>query len=58
MIQMLIAFLIAFFLCYFGIEGYRKLTGKEKFALTKLAGYSILCALLALAILSTIVILF
>ncbi len=58
MIKILIAFLLAFAICYFGIDGYRKLTGKEKWALTKLAGYSILCATLALIILSTFVILF
>lgn len=58
MIRLYLAFFIAFALCYFGIDAYRKLTGKEKWALTKLTGYSILCASLAIIILSGIVILF
>ena len=58
MIKILIAFLLAFAICYFGIDAYRKLTGKEKWALTKLAGYSIICAVLAIGILSAFVILF
>jgi hypothetical protein len=58
MIRMYIAFFIAFAICYFGIDAYRKLTGKDKWALTKLLGYSILCSVLAVSILSAIVILF
>ena len=58
MIRMYIAFIIAFAICYFGIDAYRKLTGKEKWALTKLLAYSILCTVLAIGILSAIVILF
>lgn len=58
MIRLYLAFFIAFAICYFGIDGYRKLTGKEKWALTKLLGYSIICSVLAMGILSAIVILF
>lgn len=58
MIKILLAFILAFAVCYFGIDGYRKLTGKEKWALTKLIGYSIICATLAICFLVAIVILF
>ncbi len=58
MIKIILAFLVAFGICYFGIKGYRDLTGKDKWALTKLMGYSILCAVIAIAILISIVIVF
>lgn len=58
MIRMYIAFFIAFAICYFGIDNYRKLTGKEKWALTKLLAYSIICSVLAMSILTAIVVLF
>ncbi len=58
MIKIILAFLVAFGICYFGIKGYRDLTGKDKWALTKLIGYSILCAVIAIAILISIVIVF
>lgn len=58
MIKIFIMFAIVFAICYFGIDSYRKLTGKEKLTLTKLVGYSILCNVLAIGILSAIVILF
>ncbi len=57
MIRMLLAFGIAFAICYFGIAGFRNLTGKDKWALTKLLGYSIMCALLAVSLLVMIVVL-
>lgn len=58
MIRMLLAFGIAFAICWFGIAGFRNLTGKDKWALTKLFGYSIICASLAVIILTLIVVLF
>jgi hypothetical protein len=58
MIKIILAFLFVFFMCYFGIQGYRDLSGKDKWALTKLIGYSILCALTAIVLLILIVILF
>jgi hypothetical protein len=58
MIKIILAFLIAFGICYFGIKGYRDLTGKDKWALTKLVGYSIFCSVLAIAVLIAIVIIF
>jgi|APGre2960657373_1045057.scaffolds.fasta_scaffold315146_2 hypothetical protein len=58
MIKIILAFLVAFGICYFGIKGYRDLSGKDKWALTKLLGYSILCALTAIVLLMLVVILF
>ena len=58
MIKIILAFLFVFFVFYFGIQGYRDLSGKDKWALTKLIGYSILCALTAIVSLIIIVVLF
>jgi hypothetical protein len=58
MIKIILAFLVVFGVCYFGIKGYRDLSGKDKWALTKLLGYSILVASLTLVIMTVIVILF
>lgn len=58
MIRMILAFGIAFAICYFGIAGFRNLTGKDQWALTKLLGYSIICASLAMLLLTLIVVLF
>jgi hypothetical protein len=58
MIKIILAFLFVFSICYFGIKGYRDLSGKDKWSLTKLLGYSILCALTAIVLLMLIVILF
>jgi len=58
MIKIILAFLFAFGICYIGIKGYRDLSGKEKWALTKLLGYSILCALTAIVLLILVVVLF
>ena len=58
MIKIILAFLVAFGICYFGIKGYRDLSGKDKWALTKLLTYSILCAVTAIVLLMLVVILF
>jgi hypothetical protein len=58
MIKIVLAFLIVFGICFFGIKGYRDLSGKDKWALTKLLGYSIICASTAIVLLTTIVVLF
>jgi hypothetical protein len=58
MIRVFLAFLILTAIFWFGIAAFRKTTGKEKWQLTKIAAYSILCSVLALAVLITIVILF
>ena len=58
MIRVFLAFLILTALFWFGIAAVRKTTGREKWRLTKIAVYSILCSVLALAVLISIVILF
>jgi hypothetical protein len=58
MIKIILAFLIAFGLCFLGIKGYRDLSGKDQWALIKLLGYSIICASTAIVLLTVIVILF
>ena len=59
MIKIFIVFAIVFTICYFGIDAYRKLTGKKKkLALTKSIAYSILCSVLAVSVLAAIVVLF
>ena len=58
MIKIILAFLVVFGLCYIGISGYRDLSGRDKFALTKLLGYSILCSSIAISLLILIVVLF
>jgi hypothetical protein len=58
MIKIFIVFAIVFTICYFGIDAYRKLTGKEKLSLTKVAGYSILCSVVSVSVLAAIVVLF
>jgi hypothetical protein len=58
MIRVFLAFFVLVAVFWFGIAAFRKTTGKEKWQLTKIAAYSILCSVLALAILISTVILF
>jgi hypothetical protein len=58
MIKMLLAFLVVFFAFYFGISAFRRLTGKEKLAYTKLYLYSLSIAVLAIGLLTLFVVLF
>jgi len=58
MIKGFALFTALFFFFAFGIQIARSLTKSEKWALTKLAGYSIMCALLAIAAITLIVIIF
>ena len=58
MIKILFAFIIAFSICFFGIKGYRELSNKDKWALTKLIAYSAFCAIITIVFLTSIVILF
>jgi len=58
MIRMYLSFLILTALFWFGIAAFRQTTGKEKWRLTKIAVYSILCSALAVIVLTSIVILF
>jgi hypothetical protein len=58
MAQIILAFLVVFGLFFFGINSIREMTGKEMWSLTKLLTYSVVCAILALATLISIVVIF
>ena len=58
MIRLWLAFVIFALLIHFGITAWRKLEGKEQWALTKSIVYSIIVALLAVLVMTVIVILF
>jgi hypothetical protein len=53
-----LSFLFVFGLFFFGINAVRSMTGREKWALTKLVTYSIICAALTLLVLIGIVLIF
>jgi hypothetical protein len=58
MIKVLLFFVLIFVLFFLGIKTLRNVTGKEALALTKIVGYSIICAVLTVSVLISIVILF
>jgi len=58
MFKIILSFLFVFGLFFFGINAVRSMTGKEKWALTKVAGYSIICAVLTTAALVGFVLIF
>ena len=58
MIRLWLAFAVLAALVHFGITAWRNMEGKERWTLTKSIGYSIIVALLALAVMTAIVILF
>ena len=58
MIRVFLAFLVLSAIFWFGIAAFRKTTGREKWRLTKIAAYSILCSVLASTVLISTVILF
>jgi hypothetical protein len=58
MIRLWLAFAVLAVLIHFGITAWRNMEGKERLTLTKSVGYSIIVALLALAVMTAIVILF
>lgn len=58
MAKMIIAFISLFIIFFFGIDIFRKMTGKAKISLTKWLGYSTLCTLLAVVAATLIVLLF
>ncbi len=58
MINAILAFLILFGGFFLGIRAVQNTTKKEKWQLTKLVIYSIICALLTLAVLVSIVLVF
>jgi hypothetical protein len=58
MIKVLLFFVFIFVLFFLGITTLRNITGREALALTKMIGYSILCAILTVAVLISIVVIF
>ncbi len=58
MIRFLFVFVILAVLIHFGIMGWQKMTGVERWDLTKTAIYSILVALLAIVAMMFLVVLF
>ena len=58
MIKVLLFFVLIFGLFFLGIKTLRNVTGKEALALTKILGYSIVCAVLTVSVLISIVVIF
>jgi len=58
MVRIILAFLIIAGIIHFGIQAWRAMSGKEKWSLTKSISYSIIVALLAIAVMTGLVILF
>ena len=58
MFKIILAFLFVFGLFFFGIKTVREMTGKDRWALTKLIAYSIICAVLTTAALVSFVLIF
>ena len=58
MIKLWIMFAVFAVLIHLGITAWRNISGKERWTLTKTAGYSIIVALLAVLAMSVLVILF
>ena len=58
MIKVLLFFVLIFALFFLGIKTLRNVTGKDALALTKIIGYSIICAVLTVAVLISIVVIF
>jgi hypothetical protein len=58
MIKLWLAFAIFAVLIHFGITAWRKMEGKEQFALTKSIGYSILVSLAAMMLMTVFYIAF
>lgn len=58
MIRIILAFLFVFGMFYFGIDAFRNMTGREKWNLTKLVTYSIMCAVLTTVVLALFVMVF
>jgi uncharacterized membrane protein YoaK (UPF0700 family) len=58
MVKIIIAFISLFLIFFFGIDIFRKMTGKEKISLTKWLGYSTVCSLLAIGAVILIYVLF
>jgi hypothetical protein len=58
MIRFIFLFAILAALIHFGIVGWQKLSGTERWSLTKTLGYSIIVALLAIVVMMFLVVLF
>jgi hypothetical protein len=58
MIRFLFVFVILAVLIHFGIMAWQKMSGSERWALTKTATYSIIVALLAIVVMMFLVVLF
>lgn len=58
MFRMVFAFLILFCVFFFGLKAFKEITKEEKWELTKLTVYSILCAGLTLGVLTVFVLMF
>lgn len=56
--KIIVGLISIFVIFFFGIDIFRKMTGKEKISLTKWLGYSICCSLLTIFAVATIVLLF
>jgi hypothetical protein len=58
MAKIVLGLVAVFLFFFFGIDIFRKMTGKEKFDLTKVVSYSICCSLLTILTVATIIVLF
>lgn len=58
MIRMILTFIVVFLITFFGIKLFTQLSGKEKWILTKLLAYSLICAIITTVFLISIVVLF
>jgi hypothetical protein len=58
MIRMLLVFLVTFLIVTFSIQGFRALTGREKWEFTKILFYGIILSMVTVTILAAIVIIF
>ncbi len=58
MFKIILSFLFVFGLFFFGIKTIREMTGKQCWSLTKILGYSIICAVLTISVLIFIVLTF
>lgn len=58
MAKILLAFLVLSIIFGFVISAIQKMSGKERWALTKTVSYAILCSLLAIVVMMFIVVMF
>jgi hypothetical protein len=58
MFKVFLAFIFIFSIFFFGIQAVRNMTGKEMWSVTKLLTYSLFCAILTIATLISIVVIF